>query len=99
MAITKQISIRLKEEVLVEIDAEAESLGVSRNLIISRRVEKLPPLYGVDRATGEVSEIKPGGWMRSSVPEKLEDKFRGMGKCPHGYVNWMICKNAAGGCE
>ena len=28
-----------------------------------------------------------------------EGKFRGSGKCPHGWVDWMTCRNNGGGCE
>jgi hypothetical protein len=26
-------------------------------------------------------------------------KFRGSGKCPHGWKDWMTCRNNGGGCE
>lgn len=25
--------------------------------------------------------------------------FRGAGKCPHDYINWMVCRNVGGGCK
>ena len=28
-----------------------------------------------------------------------EGKFRGAGKCPHGWKDWMTCRNNGGGCE
>ncbi len=35
----------------------------------------------------------------NGVAEKIAAKFRGPGKCPHGYMNWMLCRDAGGGCE
>lgn len=69
MAITKQISIRLDETVLAEVDAEALRLGVSRNLVISRRVEKLPPLYSVDRESGVISIVPENGESRKKIAD------------------------------
>ena len=71
MAITKQISIRLDETVLAEVDAEALRLGVSRNLVISRRVEKLPPLYSVDRESGVISIVPENGESRKKIADDL----------------------------
>lgn len=29
-----------------------------------------------------------------------DDSGDGVGeKCPHGYMNWMVCRNSGGGCE
>jgi hypothetical protein len=34
-----------------------------------------------------------------TLAEELKDHpFRGSGKCPHNYMNWMTCHNSGGGC-
>lgn len=72
MSITKQISIRLDEAVLAEIDAEAVRMKVSRNWVISRRLENsrtLPPLYGLDTRTGAVTKIDEVGPEKNTARE------------------------------
>jgi hypothetical protein len=54
---TTTVSLRISEDLLNEIDSEAKRLGVSRNWVINRKLEKLPPLYSVDRESGKVSII------------------------------------------
>jgi len=57
----KHITIRIPEEVLAEIDADAERLKVSRNWVIERRLENsrtLPPLYSIDGETGEIKMVE-----------------------------------------
>jgi predicted transcriptional regulator len=70
MGATKHISIRVSEELVKEMDAEAKRLERSRAWVISRRLENgrtLPPLYKVDRETGEITQIPEGGVKNGGV--------------------------------
>jgi hypothetical protein len=40
-----------------------------------------------------------GGAVRDAEFQAGVGKFRGSGKCPHGWVDWMTCRNNVGGCE
>ena len=64
------VSLRLDGKLVAEMDADAKRLERSRNWVISRRLENsrtLPPLWKVDGATGEITqipEIRPGAELR-----------------------------------
>lgn len=78
----KQISIRLDEKLLAAIDAEAERLGVSRNLVISRRVGKLPPLYQINKDTGEISVVRETEPAKKIAEEPVGEAAQGGGGTP-----------------
>jgi len=43
---------------------------------------------------------RKAGYIRAQANAEVGAvKFQGSGKCPHGYVNWMVCRNVGGGCE
>ena len=70
MGATKHISIRVSEELVKEMDAEAKRLERSRAWVISRRLENgrtLPPLFKVDKETGEITQIPEGGVKNGGV--------------------------------
>ena len=65
----------------------------------------IPEVGKVGSENGSVG-IKGGGTRRKAgfirAQETIEAgavKFRGIGKCPHGYMNWMVCRDESGGCE
>ena len=40
-----------------------------------------------------------GGAVRDAEFQAGGGKFKGSGKCPHGWMDWLTCRNAKGGCE
>ena len=40
-----------------------------------------------------------GGAVRDAEFQEGGGKFRGSGKCPHEWKDWMTCRNNGGGCE
>jgi hypothetical protein len=56
-------------------------------------------LRGDAGTKGAAGKAGVGGAVRDAEFPAGDGKFRGPGKCPHGWVDWMTCRNNKGGCE
>jgi hypothetical protein len=87
--------------------ATGGSAGVAKNSVlpkIERGVRKGASyvnrklLRGDAGTKGATGKARVGGAVRDAEIPAGDGKFRGSGKCPHGWVDWMTCRNNGGGC-
>ena len=91
------------KEVSVEQDERTENvpdlqLASKRTTRQGKREPSKESLQAVPRESSYVgSEVNSES--KSDRSGKSVAPFRGSGKCPHGYMSWMTCRNANGGCQ
>lgn len=83
-------------------DLEVAEWGAGGGISKSEASTAQPEGAGSASVAGKGAGAQAGAveGVRSKVLDKAAGgTLRGSGKCPHGYVNWMVCRNEGGGCE
>jgi hypothetical protein len=104
MGDTKHISIRIPEEILLRVDEQSKRMRWSRNATLNICVEYGLPDLELNRGVGIKESVVGGCGSEVSGEEKSARKQKGVSeskkeevvsrfgeKCPHGYMNWMVC--------